>query len=771
LAGEDAVERLFGLTPLGDGALYDLAMHRSDRLVVLEFEPGAQRGRIDHTSYVRPLIERIRGSDRVEQLCAGAVRQIQALTGFDRVMAYRFHGDASGEVIAESAAPGMEPYLGLRYPASDIPKQARALYERNMLRIITDVNGALSPIHADAETKGAPLDLSLGTLRAVSPMHVQYLKNMGVAASMSISILKRGKLWGLIACHHREPRRLDLAVRAAAELFGQLFSYVLDQVEVDAEQAHADRARKLHDRLVGRLVEGARIDENFDMVASALGTVIDFDGAAAWVGGRFVSHGEAPDEDAFMQIVKHLTETAKGEVWATDRLAEAIPAAASEETRAAGLLALPVSRRPRDYVVLFRREVATQVDWAGDPNKPVAEDGETLTPRTSFALWKEDVRGRSKPWTPGEMKAAETLRVTLLEVVLRLTEQANQERAKSQERQEVLIAELNHRVRNILNLIRGLVNQSGAGVETVAEFTHTVGGRIHALARAHDQITRQNWVASSVKALVATEVEAYVSDKAHRVRLSGPDAMVEPQAYSTLSLVIHEMMTNSAKYGALTDARGHIEVELARTGDGGLRLDWSEHGGPKVAPPQRRGFGSTIIERSIPFELRGEAEIRYEPDGVVARFELPANHVAEFLDASDEAQAERAPEAEAEARPLDGDVLIVEDNVIIALDAEQIMRDLGAREVAVVSSVAEALRLIETRAFACALLDVNLGVETSAPVAERLAKDGVPFVFATGYGEQDALVERYDDAPILQKPYEKDDVRRELFAAIEASRA
>ena len=457
MAGADAVERIFGLTPLADDdRQFDVALHVSGRSLVMEFEAADTARRLDYASYVRPMIDRIRTPGSVEELCWAAAAQVKLLTGFDRVMVYRFHPDDSGEVIAEAKRPDLEPYLGLHYPASDIPAQARALYTRNMLRIISDVNAEGVPVVPAVNPRGEPLDLSLSTLRAVSPIHLEYLRNMGVGASMSISIVSRGALWGLFACHHMAPRVLSYDVRTAAELFGQMFGFVLDQTEADIAQRQSERVRRLHDQLMIQLADGETLKDNIETISRAVSAIIPCDGVISWVDGALERSGRTPTDDEFSGLVRFLNTNAASEIYATDRLSEVYPPAADFVDRTAGLLALPVSRRPRDYIVLLRREVATTVTWAGDPDKPVTAgpNGVRLNPRKSFEAWREDVRGRSAPWPSHELEAANALRVTLLEVVLRLSEEANQERARAQERQELLIAELNHRVRNILNLIR-----------------------------------------------------------------------------------------------------------------------------------------------------------------------------------------------------------------------------------------------------------------------------------------------------------------------------
>jgi two-component sensor histidine kinase len=222
---------------------------------------------------------------------------------------------------------------------------------------------------------------------------------------------------------------------------------------------------------------------------------------------------------------------------------------------------------------------------------------------------------------------AEGLRVTLLEVILQLADLAAQERRAAQERQELMIAELNHRVRNILSLVRGLVAQSKDTAVNTEEFASVLGGRIQALARAHDQITNLNWAPVALKSLVESEAGAYLGARAGRISMGGPDVALDPKAFATLALVVHEMMTNSAKYGALADSTGQVEVSWKLDQSSRLVIEWKESGGPPVKPPARRGFGTTIIERSVPFDLNGDAELRFDLLGVQARFVVPANYV------------------------------------------------------------------------------------------------------------------------------------------------
>jgi len=625
------------------------------------------------------------------------------------------------------------------------------------------------PIVPLRDENGEPLDLSLSMLRAVSPIHIEYLKNMGVGASMSISILVDGKLWGLFACHHYSPRCATFERRSVAELFAQMFAMRLESRERQQIVDFERRARDISDQLLGAVASDETLLNDPDWLSDILTHAIQADGVGVWIGGNYAFSGVVPKSEDFSRIIKALNGTAAGKVFATDRIASIVPGAEAFASTVAGMLAIPISRAPRDYVVLFRGEMVRSVRWGGDPHKPIeyGPNGPRLTPRQSFEEWKELVEGRSKPFTPSELRVAETLRATLIEVVLRLADEASVERQQANERQELLIAELNHRVRNILGVIRGLIRQSkpkdGSSVE---DFVKLVDGRVHALARAHNQITDDHWGPAPLRALIDAEAAAFLADQTERVTVEGPPVLLNPQAYSTMALVVHELVTNSAKYGGLSDS-GRVNIEWLRADNGDLMIHWRERGGPTVKAPTRKGFGTTIIDRSIPYDLGGEASIEYKPGGVEASFRIPAKHVSEAKDHTGPAIKYMRPMVSASAVPpvqvvKDKTILLVEDSLIIALDAEDILKRLGALHVVTAGTVEGALEAIEHDKPALAMLDINLGDQTSFAIADRLHELGIPFLFATGYGEQAQLPEDHLARTVLQKPYTLENVERAL---------
>jgi light-regulated signal transduction histidine kinase (bacteriophytochrome) len=769
LRGADATERLFGCTLVKGGSAFDLALHLSGGQIVIEGQPSSERPS-DATGVVRSMVARLDLAQDLPAFYREGARQVRALLGFDRVMVYKFDAGGAGEVVAESCKSGIGTFMGLHYPASDIPQQARALYKRNLLRIIGDVDSRPVTILPERDEDGRPLDLSLSVLRSVSPIHIEYLKNMGVCASLSISIIVDGELWGLFACHHYSARCPTFQSRSVSELFAQMFSMRLESRERSAVVEYDRRARDISDQLLSAVASDETLLKDPDWLADILTHAIPADGVGVWINGSYAFSGTTPPTDAFRRIVRALNGTAAGKVYATDRIASLVETASDHAAEAAGMLVIPISRSPRDYVVLFRSELVRSVRWAGDPHKPVeyGPNGPRLTPRESFSEWKELVEGRSKPFTAAEMRVAETLRATLIEVVLRLADEASAERHQASARQELLIAELNHRVRNILGVIRGLIRQSRPNEGAVKDFVQQVDGRIHALARAHNQITDDHWGPAPLQALIDAEAAAFAGDRT--ILSDGPPTLLNPQAYSTMALVVHELVTNSTKYGSLS-GNGTVSVKWQRNGDKDLVLTWKEKGGPEVRQPSRKGFGTTIIERSVPYDLGGSSKAQYHPAGFEATFRIPARHVSEPKNFAGPAIKFARPAINHPTAPpptvlINKSVMLVEDSLIIALDAEDILTRLGASTIHTASTVEAALETLDSASPLIAVLDINLGDQNSFPIADRLLDLDIPFLFASGYGEQAKLPMEHRMRPVVQKPYTLENVARAIVELI-----
>ena len=360
-------------------------------------------------------LDRAQGLQELYDLTARAVR---SLTGFDRVMIYRYDADFNGEVVAEAKLSGLNSFLGLHYPASDIPAQARALYEKNWIRLISDVGYTPSRIQpVDHPDTGQPLDLTFSALRSVSPVHVEYLRNMGVRASMSISLLRDGRLWGLIACHHYSgPHAPPYATRATAEFLGSTLSVRLVDRQDENEVRESLRARSTLTWLTA-----ATLDEDRPLTDALLGRpdlldLVSADSVVVSLQGQTACAG-APLPDRLVSAVVRWAAGTGDDVVATDSLAAAAPDLGVPTELASGVLVLPL---PDDqYVFWARAEVVHTIDWGGDPlNKAIADregDEVRLSPRRSFERWRETVRGRAEAWTPQDTSVAGQLRTHLLE--------------------------------------------------------------------------------------------------------------------------------------------------------------------------------------------------------------------------------------------------------------------------------------------------------------------------------------------------------------------
>lgn len=738
---------------LADGRSFDIAAHRYKGAAIIELEPS-----VDDTAtpleLARTMIARVSAADSIKRLVGDTARLVQAMLGYDRVMIYQFGADGAGKVLSEAKRPGLESFLGQYFPASDIPQQARALYLKNTIRIISDAACVRIPLNPELDVSGEPLDLSFAHLRSVSPIHCEYLRNMGVSASMSISIIVDGVLWGLIACHHYSPRTLTMTQRVAAEMFGEFFSLHLHALHNKQTLETATKARTLLDGLLRQASGLEDINQILRDRLDEFGQFIPSDGQGIWIDGQWTARGSTPPPDAVTELVRFARTAAEGSIWATHHLSAALPTAEAYAAEAAGVLIVPLSQRPRDYLFFFRRELVHTLEWAGNPEKTYESGplGDRLTPRKSFAIWKETVRQQANPWSEAERQFGEASRAALVEVALRHSELLADERTKAEIRQRILNEELNHRVKNILAVIKSLVNHPTEDGETLQGYVETLRGRIQALSLAHDQVIRGGG-GGALGDLLAAELIPYQTGRS-TIECDGPGIWMDARAYSIMALALHELATNAAKYGALARAGGVLSVSWTLDALGDCHIEWSETTATKVMPPKRRGFGSTLIERSVPYDLGGESRIEYRPNGVLARLRIPAR----FVRAHDE-ERRKPPEPAARTLPASTDlsgarVLIVEDQLLVAMDLETIIEDAKATVMATASSAREAISVLDRELPDVAILDVNLGETSSEVVAQRLSERGVPFMFATGYSDGGAIPAQFSNVPVVRKPYE-----------------
>jgi light-regulated signal transduction histidine kinase (bacteriophytochrome) len=416
--------------PIGGRGAFHATAHTFQGVLTVELEPTDEadqaeldRGQADPQAQLRLALPRLRSAPTLAAYCRAVCEAVREISGFDRVMVYRFHEDGHGEVIGEAIGPAdtREPYLGLHYPESDIPKQARALFVLNAVRLMPDAlyeQAAIIP--ALNPHTGLPLDMSHCTLRGYSRMYTEYLTNMGSRASMSLAIVLDGALWGLIACHHQSPRRLPYAARVTCEFLADIVSRQIVGKMVEEDADYRARILGVHQRLVQSMVRHDSVLAGLTAAGEGDGvtalSLIEAGGCAVLSANECRLIGDAPPEEEIRALAARLTETLPQdeEVWATDALAAVYPRAEAWTDRAAGLLALRLTTVPPlgEWVLWFRPEAARTVDWGGDPHKPYETGplGDRLTPRKSFAVWQETVRGRSLPWKTVETEGAGYLR-------------------------------------------------------------------------------------------------------------------------------------------------------------------------------------------------------------------------------------------------------------------------------------------------------------------------------------------------------------------------
>ena len=379
---------------------------------LMEFEPAESDFRLDVHKTMGRSIAAILKHKQTSQLLDLSAIQVQKIIQFDRVMVYQFMEDGHGVVMAEKKLDALEPWLGLHYPASDIPKQARELYKLNLTRLIADVGSVTSKITTSASQRN-PLDLTNSQLRAVSPIHIQYLKNMGVASSFSISIICHGELWGLIACHNYSPRFIDYRSREYAKLIGEVLSSALEFRQEEVSQHISLSLRDILDKQTKALQKSETIKEALLKDPLGLMAIAEASGLALIFDQNVMPFGTTPSKDALKKLIKWISENIKVPVYHTTQLSKVYPAAADFQELASGMLLYLLSEEPKKYIIWFKPEQIHAVTWAGNPDKhrgPPETNLQTISPRHSFEAWSQTVYGTSEKWSNESINAVRLLK-------------------------------------------------------------------------------------------------------------------------------------------------------------------------------------------------------------------------------------------------------------------------------------------------------------------------------------------------------------------------
>ncbi len=643
---EDAAPLAAGLVI--SGADYDCVVHAHQGRILAEFELRETSSEEVSRFAIKAhgLIDRLRRQKTIDALLASAVQQVREFTGFDRVMAYRFRSDDSGDVVAESQRGDLVPYLGQRYPAGDIPAQARRLYTLNTLRVIADMDYNEVPLHGAPDA--TPLDMSFAVLRSVSPVHIEYLKNMHVRASMSVSIVINGRLWGLLACHHMAPKLVPYAVRMAADVLAQVIASTIHSIEAREDAALAEQSARVRTALIESLLLD---DDPLDALGQHATALMAASGSQAMISaqhGKIAAHGELPDELA-RAIVESLPAN-EHDLVVREMQADWPQALQERLGKWVGLLALPFDPLGQGWCILLRVEQIDTVAWGGRPGKIAALGplGERLTPRGSFDAWHETVRGCAHPW---EANVLANARLTLAELVRAV----NAHRSQTEATRAQLLAMLGHDLRDPLHSINmaGMVLERTGNAGGSGNNQPTLGKRIQSSTNRMQRMISQVLDMSRIDrgmglgvALEPVDLKALLIDLIDEARMAYPSI--------PLDLVCDDPATVKADSGRLaqvlsnllSNARHHGEIGQRITvclrAQGGEASVAVSNAGAPIAPEtvaslfnpfkraslnnprNRTGMGLGLyIAQQIVREHSGEIVYRYENECVVFTVRLP----------------------------------------------------------------------------------------------------------------------------------------------------
>lgn len=545
--------------------------------VLIELDNARTAGALSHTPdidilAVQSILARLGRQQNVSDLANAVVREVRKVTGFDRIMVYRFHADFHGEVIAESVVDGWESYLGLHFPESDIPKQARALYRENPIRHIA--SSKYTPVALCADTlQSDAIDLSSSQLRSVSPVHLEYLENMGVGSSMSISLMDGDALWGLIACHHKTPKYFDYRSRKACELLGTTFSLMLLQLEEAEHSREMVRLQYIERQLIAFMSNTVPFIDGAFRYLPNLSDLVNADGAASITGDLISKVGLLPSNIQIRDFVDWLVENDDSEVFATNRLVERYPAAGQWDNDLRGVLAIEVSRSRKQFLLCFRQQIMHTVTWGGDPNKNVtrAASPNQLRPRTSFAAWVQEVADESQEWSSMEVSVAHTLRRTILHVIVDWTKEVaglNEKLKRSNKNlqtfAETAAHDLKEPLRGIGNYISFFEEDHATDLNDEMRRKFSV---IDSLAKRGHDLTNalltfsEVGASSTVRTLQPLDplldaallaIDHMLSESTVEVRRQSalPDAWVDE---TLLTQVFQNLLTNAIKYSSQSD--------------------------------------------------------------------------------------------------------------------------------------------------------------------------------------------------------------------------
>lgn len=419
---------------------FNCSLHRNGELWIAEFEPQLEEQPNINAVYEQTVqfVQYMQDADTLQQLGDRVVQEVRKLTGYDRVMLYKFDKDYNGEVYAEAKKDELEPFLGLHYPHTDIPVQARQLYIKNLLRLIVDVNYTPIPVYTIDEGKEKNLDMSFSVLRSVSPIHIQYLQNMGVGATLTISLLHQGKLWGLIACHHYGPKFIDHYTRVNAQLQGHFLTSQIDIRQTAEEYEIAREATNALEKMLNNVYEPVRNSMAQIVADQALLTLCNAAGVAIVLDNVVYKNGITPGEAEILKIAAWAGPYSRDRLFSTSSLPAVFKESELFCETTSGIIFYSLGSTKDACIIWFNPETRQVVNWAGDPEKSIEKNENGLSPRKSFELWKQVVKCQAREWLDPELSAAANYAYALQKhlTYILLHEEENRQRQLSDQLKE-----------------------------------------------------------------------------------------------------------------------------------------------------------------------------------------------------------------------------------------------------------------------------------------------------------------------------------------------
>lgn len=400
-----------------DNGTFHISIYRNDKFIFLEFEKV-----LDHFYSKEKLFtskyENIYNAKTEHEIWEELLKSFQQYIDYDRMMIYKFLSDGSGKVIAEKTKENVESFLHLHYPESDIPRQAKALYLKKRKRIFSNVYSEPVPILSDRDEI---IDLTYSTVRAMSPIHGEYLKNTGVSSSFSTSIIVNNRLWGLVTCQNIEPKHIDVMNRVHAEVVTILASNAYYSLKNQEEIVYRQEASDQISEIRNDFLKHKTLTESISHNLSQIQQFVEADGIALVSGDQIYTEGLSPSEKCIEKITKWALENVKENIFIENRFVRNYGESICLESHASGIIISIIDRSRKELLIWFREEFQDHINWAGNPEKnikSVLQNGvETMivSPRTSFKIFTENTKGISKPWKRRQRIAAENIHSLILE--------------------------------------------------------------------------------------------------------------------------------------------------------------------------------------------------------------------------------------------------------------------------------------------------------------------------------------------------------------------